>query len=220
MLPVGRRYGTFGCCSRARRSEFGSSTAGRCSPRGCASMSASRGGTGCARAFDAGPGCFGLHLGSWSGKWSDTGSATGPEQATVVDLTHSFDDRDPVLATSPSSFRLEGNLSFTFSSQRDPGQLVLRCEHLAAPGRRTSMRRSTSTKSGKTVDQIPPRQLIAPGGGDRRQRRPPPIRTTACRSRMYAAGRNLARDHPRRRDRPSPHWMGKRWPGPETVPRR
>ena len=81
-------------------------------------------------------------------------------KATVVDLTHSFDDKTLYWPTSPSSFELK-KLSFG----ETPGGWFYAANTLCTPEHGGTHLDAPIhfDKSGKTVDQIPPRQLIAPG---------------------------------------------------------
>jgi kynurenine formamidase len=80
--------------------------------------------------------------------------------AKVVDLTHPFDDKTLYWPTSPSSFELK-RLSFG----ETPGGWFYAANSLCAPEHGGTHLDAPIhfDKDGKTIDQIPPRQLIAPG---------------------------------------------------------
>jgi kynurenine formamidase len=81
-------------------------------------------------------------------------------QAKVVDLTHPFDDKTLYWPTSPSGFELK-RLSFG----ETPGGWFYAANSLCMPehGGTHVDEPIHFDKEGKTVDLIPPRQLIAPG---------------------------------------------------------
>jgi kynurenine formamidase len=80
--------------------------------------------------------------------------------AKVVDLTHPFDDKTLYWPTSPSSFELK-RLSFG----ETPGGWFYAANSLCTPEHGGTHLDAPIhfDKDGKTIDQIPPRQLIAPG---------------------------------------------------------
>lgn len=81
-------------------------------------------------------------------------------QAKVIDLTHPFDAQTLYWPTSPSSFELK-RLSFG----ETPGGWFYASNSLCTPEHGGTHLDAPIhfDKDGKTVDQIPPRQLIAPG---------------------------------------------------------
>jgi len=81
-------------------------------------------------------------------------------KAKVVDLTHPFDDHTLYWPTSPSSFELK-RLSFG----ETPGGWFYASNSLCTPEHGGTHLDAPIhfDKDGKTIDQIPPRQLIAPG---------------------------------------------------------
>lgn len=81
-------------------------------------------------------------------------------QAKVIDLTHPFDDKTLYWPTSPSGFELR-RLSFG----ETPGGWFYASNSLCTPEHGGTHLDAPIhfDKDGKTIDQIPPRQLIAPG---------------------------------------------------------
>ncbi len=81
-------------------------------------------------------------------------------KAEVVDLTHLFDDKTLYWPTSPSSFELK-RLSFG----ETPGGWFYASNSLCTPEHGGTHLDAPIhfDKEGMTIDQIPPRQLIAPG---------------------------------------------------------
>ncbi len=81
-------------------------------------------------------------------------------QAKVIDLTHPFDEKTLYWPTSPSAFELK-RLSFG----ETPGGWFYASNSLCTPEHGGTHLDAPIhfDKEGKTVDQIPPRQLIAPG---------------------------------------------------------
>lgn len=88
------------------------------------------------------------------------GAAGDLSQARVIDLTHPFDDRTLYWPTSPSSFELK-----RLSYGETPGGWFYASNSLCTPEHGGTHLDAPIhfDKAGKTVDQIPPRQLIAPG---------------------------------------------------------
>ncbi len=88
------------------------------------------------------------------------GAAGDLSRAKVIDLTYPFDDKTLYWPTSPSSFELK-RLSFG----ETPGGWFYASNSLCAPEHGGTHLDAPIhfDKAGKTVDQIPPRQLIAPG---------------------------------------------------------
>ena len=79
--------------------------------------------------------------------------------ATVVDLSHPFDDRTLYWPTSPSSFELK-----KLSYGQTPGGWFYAANTLCTPEHGGTHLDAPIhfSKDGKTIDQIPVRQLIAP----------------------------------------------------------
>jgi len=88
------------------------------------------------------------------------GAAGDLSQARVIDLTHPFDDRTLYWPTSPSSFELK-----RLSYGETPGGWFYASNSLCTPEHGGTHLDAPIhfDKTGKTVDQIPPRQLIARG---------------------------------------------------------
>ena len=88
------------------------------------------------------------------------GAAVDLSLARVIDLTHPFDDRTLYWPTSPSTFELK-----RLSYGETPGGWFYASNSLCTPEHGGTHLDSPIhfDKAGKTVDQIPPRQLIAPG---------------------------------------------------------
>ena len=150
------------------------------------------------------------------GRRERAGARTSISRRPVVDLTHAFDEKTIYWPTSPSAFELtklaDGRRPAAGSTT---GRTPSARRSTAA---RTSTRRRHFAKDGRTADQIPLRQLVAPG---RRHRRPRSRPQADADYRLTLADvRAWEKRHgadPGRRDRAAAHGLGKALARPEGA---
>src|SRR4051812_27108888 len=80
-------------------------------------------------------------------------------RAKVVDLTHAFDDKTIYWPTSPSAFELK-----SLANGQTPGGWYYSSNALCTPEHGGTHLDAPVhfSRDGRTADQVPPRQLIAP----------------------------------------------------------